>query len=231
MSEQALNIPEIRKKIETLRKSASVPYWDMVFADFMFARIADYKAVSRDAEAKETFARLEKWVDAHLVRLQALAAPKAPNFSVWKRDFVLSEIEGVRRTLTEKRALIPAAERANFSRDITLAEKELESGDIQKAHTDLCAIRSGLIARLHRSYRARAAVIARGTANASRAESPATFKSTHDALGLYNSHHTLDAACGLIGERDPIWVEDFLELYDTLEKLSLRLAPVEKKKK
>ena len=231
MSEPALDIPAISKKIETLRKSASVPYWDMVFADFMFARIADYKAVSRDAEAKETFVRLEKWVNGHLEHLQSLAAPRAPSFPIWKRDFVLSEAEGVRRTLAEKRALIPAAERANFSRDLSLAEKELENGDIQKAHTDLGAIRSGLIARLYRSYRARAAVIARGAANASHAESPATFKSAHEAMGLYNSQHTLDAACGLVGERDPIWVEDFLELYDTLEKLSQRLAPVEKKKK
>ena len=77
MSEPALDIPAIRKKIETLRKSASVPYWDMVFADFMFARIADYKAVSRDAEAKETFVRLEKWVNGHLEHLQSLAAPTA----------------------------------------------------------------------------------------------------------------------------------------------------------
>jgi hypothetical protein len=53
---------------------------------------------------------------------------------------------------------------------------------------------------------------------------------THTAVGLYNSQRTLDGSFALIGERDPIWVEDFLELYDNLVKITDRLAPVEKKK-
>jgi len=40
----------------------------------------------------------------------------------------------------------------------------------------------------------------------------------------------LDGSFALIGERDPIWVEDFLEIYDNLLKITDRLAPVEKKK-
>ena len=48
-------------------------------------------------------------------------------------------------------------------------------------------------------------------------------------VGLYNSLHTLEETFHIAGEHDPIWIEDFLEIYNDLFRIVDRLVPQEKK--
>ena len=162
------------------------------------------------------------------MHLQSLAAPKAPSFSIWKRDFVLSK-PMASGTLTEKRALIPAAERAIFPATFPFAERNWRRRHSEGAYGPGSHPFPGS-SRATVPYRARATVGIRAEQQIHRMESPATFKSAHETMGLYS--FAAHARCGLrtCRERDPIWVEDFLELYDTLEKLSSASLPVEKKR-
>ena len=48
-------------------------------------------------------------------------------------------------------------------------------------------------------------------------------------MGPYNSRHTLEETFQVIGERDPIWIEDFLDIYNDLFRIVERLVPQDKK--
>jgi hypothetical protein len=48
-------------------------------------------------------------------------------------------------------------------------------------------------------------------------------------VGLYNAQHTLEETLHIVGERDPIWIEDFLEIYNELFRIVEKLNPQEKK--
>jgi hypothetical protein len=78
-----------------------------------------------------------------------------------------------------------------------------------------------LIARLRRSYRAR--VVASSVYNGN------YVQPTGSVVGLYNSLHTLEETFHIVGEHDPIWIEDFLEIYNDLFRIVDRLVPQDKK--
>ncbi|MCK9182357.1 MAG: hypothetical protein M0P13_05700 [Fibrobacteraceae bacterium] len=227
MSSLDADILSVKGHVETLRKSARFPYWRLSYADFSLLRIADYCTVGEEDEAKEMVARLARWVDSHLRELNSVKPPSYPHLIVWNEKELGKEIATVRRTIDSKKYLIPAAERENFSRSLERVEKLVVENKLEKAHSEILSLRSGLVSRLHRSYRARLAVIYHN-ANIKGFGNPVP---EGVSVGLYNAERTLAGALNLIGERDAIWIEDFLELYDSLSKVADRLAPLEKKKR
>jgi hypothetical protein len=48
-------------------------------------------------------------------------------------------------------------------------------------------------------------------------------------VGPYNALHTMEETFHVVGERDPIWIEDFLEIYNDLFRIVERLVPQDKK--
>jgi hypothetical protein len=104
---------------------------------------------------------------------------------------------------------------------LTLVEDWIREGKLLQAHDELLALRTALIARLRRSFRARlvATDLYRGTASV-----PAG-----SLVGPYNALHTLEETFHVVGERDPIWIEDFLEIYNDLFRVVERLVPQDKK--
>jgi hypothetical protein len=131
----------------------------------------------------------------------------------------------IKDDFNQKKQLIPAPERDSFSRRLDKIESWIEEVKILKAREDLLAVRLSLIARLKRSYRARTLTFAPQSKNSS------ISRASSSMVGLYNAQHTLENTFSLIGERDPIWVEDFLEVYNNLFKYVERLAVKDKKKK
>jgi len=225
MRDLSADIQETRKRVDALRKSARLPYWRMAFADFMLDRTSDYLVIGREQDAVEMLSRLDRWIEKNQAKASPRVHPEAPEIRVWGAPQLSQDVSDVRVTLSDKKALIPVAERDSYARRLDKIEKWIEEGKLRKAHGEILSVRSGLISRLHRSYRARVAVIPHRLG-----QNFANPNATHSAVGLYNSQRTLDGSFALIGERDPIWVEDFLEIYDNLLKITDRLAPVEKKK-
>ncbi|MDR1759100.1 MAG: hypothetical protein LBR60_01080 [Fibrobacter sp.] len=212
----------LRNRLEELRKSGKIPYWRFAFADFLIERANEYRVLSRTAEARETLLRLEKWITQSEETVKQTPPVQISEISYWKTPHLEQMQNLIQETLELKRHLIPAPERETFLRRLEKITPLIQSGTLKEAYEELIGIRSDLISRLYRSYRARGAFL----------PGDGTFQHPHPEIGtgLYNTLHTLESTLSLVGERDPIWVEDFLELYNQLMKITDRLAPVEKKR-
>lgn len=218
-------ITELREQVEVIRKSRRMPYWKLSYADFMLQRVEEYLLVDRTPEAILMCDRLDSWVSKNKPSKQWHEEIHNPKIVFWSAPFLRKVIAELKTTLSQKKQLIPAPERDSFSRRLDKIESWIEEGKILKAREDLLAVRLSLIARLKRSYRARTLTFAPQSKNSSISRASSTV------VGLYNSQHTLENTFSLIGERDPIWVEDFLEVYNNLFKYVERLAVKDKKKK
>lgn len=215
-------LPDLRNRLENLRKSGKIPYWRFTFAEFLAERVGEYLAVNRTTEAAQTLSRLEKWILENEKTLKENSNIQLSEIEPWKADILKQVVDQVRLTLDTKRHLIPAPERETFLRRLDKTFQMIQSFLLKEAYDELTGVRSDLISRLYRSYRARGAFVPGD--NLFHQQNPGT------ATGLYNTQHTLEMTLSLVGERDPIWVEDFLELYNNLMKITDRLTPAEKKR-
>ena len=195
-------LENIRQGIDAIRKSGKLPHWRMVYADNLFNRAGEYLAVDRLPEASMVADKLERWIKTHTPRVDAMSAK-------------------LKQTLSAKMLLVPATERESTLRRLNVVEGWIREGLLLQAHDELLSLRTALIARLRRSLRARlvATDLYRGTASV-----PAG-----SLVGPYNALHTLEETFHVVGERDPIWIEDFLEIYNGLFRIVERLVPQDKK--
>ena len=140
---------------------------------------------------------------------------------IWNSDMLLAMSAKLKQTLSRKMLLVPATERESTLRRLSVVEAWIREGQLLQAHDELLSLRTALIARLRRSLRARlvATDLYRGTASV-----PAG-----SLVGPYNALHTLEETFHVVGERDPIWIEDFLEIYNDLFRIVERLVPQDKK--
>ncbi len=216
----------VKDRVDALRKKDRLPFWRLAFADFLLLRIADYLLLREEDEAAETIRRLNRWVDLHERELSLSEKPQEAKVPLWDRESLAREISEIQKKLSSKKYLIPVAESIAFTRGIEKAQKLIEEKFFDRAYAELFSLRSQLVSRLHRSYRARAAMMLYGNHQVGFGHSPAGA-----VVGPYNAEHTLENALSLVGERDAIWVEDFLELYDGISKITERLAPLERKRR
>ncbi len=216
----------LKGKVDELRKKDRLPYWRLSYAEFSLSRIGDYIAVGGEDEAREMIRRLNLWVDEHEKELARMAKPVPTKVALWNAAAIEKELTQIQGMLNAKNYLIPVAERISFSHSMDQAKKLLAEEKFDGAYSELFSLRSQLISRLHRSYRARAAMILYSQHASGFGHSP-----TGAVVGPYNAEHTLENALSLVGERDAIWVEDFLELYDSLSKITERLAPQDRKRR
>ena len=214
-------LESIRQNIDAIRKSGKLPHWRMVYADSLLTRAGEYVAVDRLPEASKVADKLERWVKTHSVHLDSQDRFAENPMVFWNADLLLATSAKLKQTLAEKKLLVPATERESTLRRLNVVENWIREGLLLQAHEELLSLRSALIARLRRSLRARlvAADLYRGTASL-----PAG-----SLIGPYNSLHTLEETFHVVGERDPIWIEDFLEIYNDLFRITERLVPQDKK--
>jgi hypothetical protein len=139
----------------------------------------------------------------------------------WNADLLNNIVKRIRTTLNTKKMLVPSTERDSINRRLNIVDGWIQKGEYLVAHDELLALRSALIARLRRSYRARIV--------ASSAYSGGYVQPAGSTVGLYNSLHTLEETFHIVGEHDPIWIEDFLEIYNDLFRIVDRLVPQDKK--
>lgn len=210
----------LKQRVDAIRKTGKVPHWRMVYAEYLLNRAQEYIAVDREPEAKLVAAKIDRWIASHTPPAEEHGAADLHPMEFWNKD-LLSGISGqIKKTLSAKRLLVPSTERDSILRRLDVVEGWIGEGKFLKAHDELLSLRSALIARLRRSYRAR---LAAASVYQGGSLPPGT------QIGPYNARHTLEETFHIVGERDPIWVEDFLEIYNELFKIVERLVPQEKK--
>jgi hypothetical protein len=211
----------IRQNVDAIRKSGKLPHWRMVYAENLLNRAGEYVAVDRLPEAQRVADKLERWVKTHAPRVESSERFTENPMVFWNADMLLAMSAKLKQTLLEKRQLVPSTERDSTLRRLTIVEEWIRGGSLLQAHDELLSLRTALIARLRRSYRARlvATDLYRGS----------VVQPAGSLVGPYNALHTLEETFHVVGERDPIWIEDFLEIYNDLFRIVERLVPQEKK--
>lgn len=220
-----LRIAELRVKLDSLRKSGKIGYWSLSYGENMWNRTQEYMDVGLEKEAHICAKRLEGWVSRQLPKIET-KQKELPPISGFNVPYLSKILDSLADVLQRKRMLVPAPERESTERHLERLRKNLEEGDISRLHEEILSLRSGLVARLKRSYRARSALLPmQGGVKHAFTLAPSAM------VGLYNSHQTLENVFALVGERDPIWVEDFLELYSELFRYGDALVPEKKSRR
>lgn len=214
-------IESVRRTIDSIRKSGTLPHWRMVYADTLLERAEDYIAIDRAPEAGMVLDKLARWTETHMPPEVDDSANDSAPIVFWDAEMLRGIVEQVRSTLAKKKMLVPSTERDAITRRIEVVEKMIEESKLLEAHEELLSLRSALIARLRRSYRARIA--------SSDYRHGSFVQPAGSLVGPYNARHTLEETFQVVGERDPIWVEDFLDVYNDLFRIVERLAPQDKK--
>ena len=210
----------IRQDMDAIRKSGKLPHWRMVYADNLLSRAQEYVAVDRLPEAMLVMDKLDRWLKTHKVRESKTADCAVAPMCFWSKSFLEKVVAQIRNTLMTKGMLVPPLERESIGRRLKSAEAAMSEGRFQEAYEELLSLRSSLITRLRRSFRAR---ISAATAYKRGAQPEGSL------VGPYNAQHTLEETMHIVGERDPIWIEDFLEIYNELFRIVDRLVPQDKK--
>ena len=221
MGELAEKLSGIKESIDAIRKTGKLSHWRMVYADTLYTRAQEYVAVDRYPEAKLVAQKLDRWIQAHKLALETNKGDARPPMIFWNADLLNNIVKRIRSTLETKKMLVPSTERDSINRRLNIVDGWIQKGEYLVAHDELLALRSALIARLRRSYRARIV--------ASSAYSGGYVQPAGSTVGLYNSLHTLEETFHIVGEHDPIWIEDFLEIYNDLFRIVDRLVPQDKK--
>lgn len=221
MEELSQKLSEIKASIDAIRKTGKISHWRMVYADTLYTRAQEYVAVDRFPEASLVAQKLDRWVVAHKPALVTNTVDARPPMIFWNENLLNNIVGRIRSTLEAKKMLVPSTERDSINRRLNHVEEWIQKGEFLVAHDELLALRSGLIARLRRSYRARVV--------ASSAYGGGYVQPAGSVVGLYNSLHTLEETFHIVGEHDPIWIEDFLEIYNDLFRIVDRLVPQDKK--
>jgi len=223
-------LSQLRRDVAQFRKSTSLPYWRLGFVEFLLDRIADCIAVGRVPEADGLVLRVRSWLDKNQPRVQAASAVAgSTDEDAWDVPLIEANVIRLRADLQRKRQLVPAPERESFQQGLLKVEALLANRKVRKARAELDLVRANLIRRLQRSYRARAqsAPLVRYPDGAIRSSVRATRSALHP-VGPYNNQRALEDVFSLVGERDPIWVEDFMELYSSLHGYVERLGTQDK---
>ena len=213
-------LDSIRQSIDAIRKTGKLSHWRMVYAENLLNRAGEYIAVDRFPEASRVADKLERWIKTHTPRVDAAERFSENPMVFWNADMLLATSAKLKQTLLEKRQLVPATERDSTIRRLSLVEGWIREGKLLQAHDELLSLRTALIARLRRSFRARlvASDLYHGV-----------VQPAGSLVGPYNALHTLEETFHVVGERDPIWIEDFLEIYNDLFRVVERLVPQDKK--
>lgn len=226
----ASRLSQLRQQLADFRKVSTLPYWRIAFAEFLLTRAEESLAVGRVPEAQGLMDRMAHWLQLNQPRRldQAKPAIKESNASRYT-VLIQANLDRLRETLIRKKHLVPAPERESFQQGLLRVERKLGDQKYSEARQELDSVRTQLIRRLQRSYRARAkATPLVREADGSIRNWVRPERNHLLPVGPYNNQQTLGDVCQLVGERDPIWIEDFVELYSNLLGYVERLGDPEK---
>lgn len=224
------SLQQLRRDLAQFRKVSPLPYWRLGFVEFMLNRAEECVAVGRLPEAEGLLKRVQMWLEQNQPRAASNApSPETTRELQWDTPIIVANVERLRADLERKKRLVPAPEREAFQQGLQRVEHLLSEQKVRKARTELDAVRANLIRRLQRSYRARAQSIPLvRCADGVIRSSVRAARSNLQPVGPYNNQRAIEDVFALVGERDPIWVEDFAELYTSLQGFVERLGNPDK---
>jgi hypothetical protein len=211
-----LSIEDYKSRFIQFRKSAEMPHWKLSYAESMLQRAGEFHAVGQIQASQALLLRLDIWMQKHSEKSKDRNSleHKAKGLSPWNEAGLQNEIGRIQNNLDTKRHLIPRPEFLRFQDELLTAAKP--SGG-ESLRSRLNQIRGRLISRLSKSFRARRVAPAFGK--------PFAKSEGHSNVGPYNNQRNYRETFRLIGERDPIWVEDAMELYNELLNFEQKLVP------
>jgi hypothetical protein len=224
-------IETLRQRLLNLRRISTMPWWRSSYVEFLLERAAEYVAVGRVAECDGVLARADSWLLEQESKIR-LSSPHPKqvthkHFRLFSTESLQTVLDRLHQELITRRQMIPGPDRDALLVRLDRVAKQLQSGHLDEAHGELNAIRVSWIRRLTRSYRAWT------TMQPARSGGQAWVRPQRKDLtptGPYNSRRNLEEMVALVGERDPIWVEDFLEVFNDLLQYAERLSDPDKKK-
>jgi len=224
-------IDALRQRVLNLQRVSTLPWWRITYVDSLLARAEEYVAVGREPECDGVLDRAEVWMQGQEAKIRTSSAHAEPvahkSFRLWSAESLQSILDRLRQELAARRQMIPGPDREALLVRLDRVEKQLSNGHLEEAHGELNAIRVTWIRRLTRSYRAWS------TMQPTHTGGPTSVRPVRKDLtptGPYNSRRNLDDMVALVAERDPIWVEDFLEVFNDLLQYAERLSDPDKKK-
>lgn len=224
--------------LDKLRQTSQRPWWQVSYGVFLLQRGREYQQLELVSEADLIHSRLEKWLQRweNEQDQPTRQTVKGLQVSLWTAERLQRLLLRIRSELDHRRMLIPAPERQNLMNRLDRVQHLLEQQECAQAQEELETVRTAWIRRQARSYRAWSAI--RSVTDKDGVSRPVrdwqtARRDSNAQVGPYNSRWNLEDCLGLVGERDPIWVEDFFETYYQLiqyaEKLG-DLVPAARKK-
>ena len=81
-------VESIRRSVDAIRKSGTLPHWRLVYADKLLERACDYIAIDREPEAKMMLDKLARWVGAHTPMASGKTYDSRTPMVFWKPDML-----------------------------------------------------------------------------------------------------------------------------------------------
>lgn len=219
------SVQMVQERLTKLRKVSALPWWRCTYAEFLVERTRQYVALGSEKEARKVLERLYRWLNIQENAYDSLRQKNwdgvaRPDLSAREADLVRSTGERLLAGIRDRGNLVPGPERESLKLRVQKALQLLERGQGNEASREVRLARLQFIRRLQRSYRARA------LHNLHKVQEPrqAERRTRQGPVGPYNNRYCLEDLLQLVGERDPIWVEDFLETYDNLMQYGLKLG-------
>jgi len=226
----SISAEQLRQRVLDLQRVQALPWWRASYAEFMLDRAAEYTAVGRSEETQGVLERVERWIHQQESLLRKGAEAKAAHAPVkmrlWSVQSLSELLIRLRSDIAQRKDLIPGTERDALLSRLQRVEKQIAAEHLDEAKAELNAVRAALVRRLTRSYRAWSQV----PSASARGAKAAIKRNDLNPAGPYNSRRNLDEVVNLVSERDPIWVEDFIEVYNDLMQYAIRLSDPDKKR-
>lgn len=219
--EQNLRMTAAKNLLQKIRQEGNLPWWRTSYAECMIQRAEEYIAVGRHDEWVMVLDRLDQWFAMIEKKFQressfSMRFAAVKSIQVWNRDLQEDILHRLERELEDRAPLIPLTERQAIQKQLKEVTILIGKEELDLSHKKLRVIRESWIRRLVRSYRAWKPTESTVVRSIPKSLQPA---------GPYNARRNLEDLVTLVSERDPIWMEDFWELYHELFQYAERLTP------
>lgn len=218
-----LDVNEAKTRLETLQQQRHLSWWQQRYGFSLLEKAEDFRLAGYEKEAGFCLERLEQWMNRHvpLVADSAKNIADSDPFSESLRSALLRNVENLSHLLARKRLLIPRLERENLESELESFRSNMESASPDESDiSSFQRLRTRVIQRLRRSLRAQDLVPVKGRRSAFQLPD----SQNQIAIGPYNNRSNLLDTFRMVGEQDPIWVEDLMECYHRLMKFEEKIS-------
>ena len=217
--------------------TAALPGWRKAYLSNLIASGGRFEAAGNPRGAEYCFAKVEEALPAGVSAAVEAAAPEAPAApgDRMRRQWRQDRIQLAEDVLSRHGGRLSSLEQQSYKERLgKLRQASSHPAQAGKADAGLLDLRRRLYQRVLKSQkialvRKRAPVPERGSAPLPVPQ--ATMAAWQTVTGPYNDRYNLEELLGVIGDADPAWVEEFLELYGGLMALNVLTSPAASTKK